>query len=296
MAVTIPNHYHTMFHSGLKHLVQQKGSKLRPHIPEESAAGEASFHDRIGATDAEETTTRFEDTPLIIVPHDRRMVTPRNATWATLLDSIDKAKVLTNPTNAYVQNARMSIGRKIDDFIIEAFFADAYSGRTGDTPVQFDSNNVVPVNDHSYDTGSGDIGMTVSKLQVIHDILKGNEVDPDEKLLLALAQKQVNDLLADPHLSSADYNTVRALQAGELNTFMKFNFIQIERLKLTPSTAHRRCMAWAQSGMLFAVLQELATRISERPDKNYAIQVWARIQANAVRMEEEKCVEVLCDE
>ena len=294
-AVSIPNHYNVMFHQGLSHLVQQKGSKLRPFIVEEAANGEASFHDRIGATEAEETTTRFEDTPLIIVPHDRRMVTPRNATWATLLDDLDKAKVLTNPTNAYAENARMSIGRKIDDFIIEAFFADAYSGRTGDTAVSFDSNNVVAVNDHTYDTGSGNIGMTVSKLQVIHDILKGNEVDSDEELFISLCQKQVNDLLSDNHLSSADYNTVRALQAGELNKFMKFHFIQLERL-LVNGSSHRRCMAWAKSGMLFAVLQDLKTRISERPDKNYAIQVWARIQANAVRMEEEKCVEVVCAE
>jgi hypothetical protein len=294
-AVTIPNHYNVMFNSALTHLVQQKGSKLRPFLQEENANGEASFHDRIGATEAEETQTRFEDTPLIIVPHDRRMVTPRNATWATLLDDLDKAKVLTNPTNAYVENARMSIGRKIDDFIIDAFFADAYSGRTGDTAVSFDANNVVAVNDHSYDTGSGNIGMTVSKLQVIHDILKGNEVDPDEELYLALSQKQVNDLLSDNKLSSNDYNTVRALQAGELNTFMKFRFIQIERLKLD-TNSYRRCMAWTRTGMLFSVLQDLRTRISERVDKNYAIQVWARIQANAVRMEEEKCVEIKCAE
>ena len=294
-AVTIPAHYNVMFHSGLSHLVQQKGSKLRPFLIEESANGEASFHDRVGASEAEETTTRYEDTPLIIVPHDRRMVTPRNATWATLLDDLDKAKVLTNPTNAYLENSRMAIGRKLDDFIIEAYFADAYSGRTGDTAVPFDTDNVIAVNDHSYDTGSGDIGMTVSKLQVIHDILKGNEVDSDEELYLTLAQKQVNDLLSDNHLSSHDYNTVKALQAGELNTFMKFRFIQIERLLLDASS-HRRCMAWARGGMLFSVLQDLRTRISERPDKNYAIQVWARIQANAVRMEEAKCIEVLANE
>jgi len=295
MSVTIPNHYNVMFNSALSHLVQQKGSKLRPLLDQESANGEASFHDRIGATEAEETQTRYEDTPLIIVPHDRRMVTPRNATWATLLDDLDKAKVLTNPTNAYVQNATMSIGRKEDDFIIEAFFANAYSGRTGDTAVPFDSSNVVAVNDHTYDTGSGNIGMTVSKLQVIHDILKGNEVDPDEKLYIALAQKQVNDLLSDNKLSSNDYNTVRALQAGELNTFMKFQFVQIERL-LADTSGYRRCMAWARGGMLYSVLKDLVTRISERPDKNYAIQVWARLQANAVRMEEEKCVEVKCAE
>lgn len=295
MSVTIPNHYNVMFKQGLTHLVQQKGSKLRPFIIEESADGEASFHDRVGATEAEETTTRYEDTPLIIVPHDRRMVTPRNATWATLLDDLDKAKVLTNPINAYTENARMSIGRKTDDFIIEAFFADAYSGRTGDTAVPFDSTNVVGVTDHTYDTGSGNVGMTVSKLQVIHDILKGKEVDPDEELYIALAQKQVNDLLSDNKLSSNDYNTVRALQAGELNTFMKFRFIQIERLK-TDTSNYRRCMAWARGGMLFSVLKDLQTRISERPDKNYAIQVWARLQANAVRMEEAKCVEVKCYE
>lgn len=293
--VTIPNHYNITFNNNLTHLLQQKGSKLRPFIEETPIGGEASFFDRIGASEAEETKTRFEDTPLIIVPHDRRMITPRNATWATLVDSLDKVKVVVDPTNAYGENARMAIGRKIDDYIIQAFFANAYSGRQGDTAVPFNTANTVAVNDHSYDTGSGNVGMTVSKLQTLHDLMKGNEVDPDDTPYIALAQKQVNDLLSDNRLSSADYNTVRALQAGELNTFMKFRFIQIERLLLDTSS-YRRCMVWTMGGMKFGVLKDLETRISERPDKNYAIQVWARIQANAVRMEENRCYECKCAE
>lgn len=293
--VTVPTHYAPMFKKGLEHLLQQKGSKLRRHVVNESVMGEAAFFDRIGATEAEETVERYADTPLIIVPHDRRMVTPRNATWATLLDDLDKAKVLEDPTNAYVTQSAWSIGRKEDDFIIEAFFADAYSGRTGDTAVPFDTNNVVAVNDHSYDTGSGNVGLTVSKLQVIHDILKGNEVDPDVKLKIACSQKQINDLLSDDKLSNADYNTVRALQAGEINTYMKFEFIQTERL-LTDTNSYRRVMAWAEGGIKYAILKDLRTRVSERDDKNYSIQVWARLQSNAVRMEEGLCVEVKCAE
>lgn len=296
MAVTVPDHYKVQFHQGLEHLVQQKGSKLRPFVMEESAEGEAAFFDRIGATESEETQTRFEDTPLIIVPHDRRMIIPKNATWATLFDDLDKVKVVTNPINAYSQSAAMSIGRKIDDFIIDGFFADAQSGRTGSTAVPFDSANVVAVDNHTYDSGSGDVGLTISKLQVTHDILKGGEVDPDERLYIACSQKQINDLLSDDKLSSADFNTVRALQAGEIDTFMKFKFIQIERLKTAVVGDHRRVMVWSQTGMKLGIFKDLRTRIDERSDKNYAMQVWARIQANAVRMEEEKCVEILCDE
>lgn len=295
VAVTIPAHYNTQFNANLVHLLQQKGSKLRPFIAEQGVEGEASFHDRIGATEAVELTTRYADTPLVIPVHDRRMITPRNATWATLLDTLDKVKLVTNPTSSYVQAARWSLGRKVDDFIIDAFFADAYSGRTGDTAVTFDANNVVAVNAHRYDTNSGNVGLTISKLQHAHDIFATNQVDPDEVRHIACAQRQINDLLSDNKLSSADFNTVRALQAGEINTFMKYQFHQIERLK-TDSNSYRRVMVWVQRGMLLGVLSDLETRLDQRPDKNYAFQAWAQMILNAVRMEEGACIEIKCYE
>ena len=48
--------------------------------------------------------------------------------------------------------------------------------------------------------------------------------------------------------------------------------------------------------MIFSTGVDLLVRIDELPTKRYSTQVYAAHQVGAVRMEEEKVVEVLCAE
>lgn len=295
VAVTIPNHYQVLFNKGITHLLQQKGAKIAPHIRTESGEGEAVFFDRMGPTEAQETTTRFGDTPLIIVPHDRRMVTPREKVWATMVDSLDKIRVATDPTSSYMQAGLYSLGRAKDDWVTEGFFDTVYSGRTGDTGVVYDTNQAIAVNSHDYDTGSGNVGMTLSKLQSGNDLYAAAQVDMDEPRKICVSQKQVNDLLSDNRMSSQDYNQVKTLLSGQVTPFLGYEFIPTERLPVNGS-GYRRCISWNVMGLLFVTWASIETNLSQRADKNYNFQIWARIQGNCVRMEEKRVLEILCDE
>jgi hypothetical protein len=55
-------------------------------------------------------------------------------------------------------------------------------------------------------------------------------------------------------------------------------------------------MAWAEDGVLFATGKDMQARIDERPDKSYSTQVYACMTMGAVRMEEDKFLEIICDE
>ena len=50
------------------------------------------------------------------------------------------------------------------------------------------------------------------------------------------------------------------------------------------------------TGVALRFLENLVTRIDELPTKNYAIQVYGRVDLGATRTEEELVVEILCDE
>ena len=106
---------------------------------------------------------------------------------------------------------------------------------------------------------------------------------------------EIGDLLGEEELTSADYNTIRALVKGEINTFMGFTFHRSQRLTVDASDI-RTCFAWAQDGLLLGLGADIHTRISERADKNYLTQVWCAMTIGATRMEEAKVVEVSCDE
>ncbi len=138
-------------------------------------------------------------------------------------------------------------------------------------------------------------GLTLAKLIAAKEILDSNDVDPSIPRYIAVSPKQITNLLDDPEVTSADYNTVRALVKGELDTYVGFKFITTNRLGLDGS-GDRRCFAWAMDGIKLAVGKEPTARIDERADKSYATQVYYCMSVGATRMEEAKVVEIICDE
>lgn len=294
MSIQITTAFVQQYRANVEHLVQQKGSRLRALVRAETQNAEFEFYDRIGATTAQEVTGRHQDTPLINVPHDRRRVSLRDFDWADLIDRPDRIRMLIDPSSPYSQNAAYALGRKMDEVILDAAFGSVYTGKTGATTVTFPSTQQVAV-DYVETGAAANSGLTIAKLRKAKQILDANEVDPTERRYIAVTAKQVTDLLKTTEVSSADYNTVRALVQGELNTFMGFEFVRTELVR-TNASNHRRVLAWAQSGLLLAVGQDIITDIGPRRDKRNSTQVYVSASFGATRMEEEKVVEIICAE
>lgn len=294
MSIQITTAFVQQYRANVEHLVQQKGSRLRALVRAETQNAEFEFYDRIGATTAQEVTGRHQDTPLINVPHDRRRVSLRDFDWADLIDRPDRIRMLIDPSSPYSQNAAYALGRKMDEVILDAAFGSVYTGKTGATTVTFPNTQQVAV-DYVESGAAANSGLTIAKLRKAKQILDANEVDPTERRYIAVTAKQVTDLLKTTEVSSADFNTVRALVQGELNSFMGFEFVRTELVR-TNASNHRRVLAWAQSGLLVAVGQDIITDIGPRRDKRNSTQVYVSASFGATRMEEEKVVEIICAE
>ena len=267
-------------------LQQQKPSRLRPCVREESVQGEYGFFDQIDQTAAQKRTSRHGDTPLISTPHVRRRVAPIAYDWADLIDNFDKPTLITDPTSKYALNAVAAMNRAIDDEIIACALATAYGGRDGTTTYSF------PTSTHQIAHGSK--GLDLTKLLTAKEILDSYENDPDEPRFFILNAKQVTNLLNTTEIKSVDYNTVKALAAGQIDTFLGFKFIRTERLKKVSTT--RSCLAWSQSSILLGIGTDIITRVSERADKNYATQVYVGMLIGATRMDEKGVVEIQATE
>lgn len=263
-------------------LQQQKPSRLRPCVREERVQGEYGFFDQIDSTSAQKRIARHADTPLISTPHVRRRVSMDAYDWADLIEQFDKATLLTDPTSKYAVNAVAAHNRAIDDAIIAAFVATAYGGRDGTTTYAF------PTSTHRIAHASS--GLTLAKLLQAKEILDSYENDPDEPRFIVLNAKQVTNLLNTAEVKSSDYNTVKALASGQLDTFLGFKFIRSERLPTASSV--RSCFAWSMNSMLLGVGTDIVTRVSERADKNYATQVYCGMFVGATRMDEKGIVQV----
>jgi hypothetical protein len=103
--------------------------------------------------------------------------------------------------------------------------------------------------------------------------------------------------LGTTQVTSSDFNTVKALAQGQVDSFLGFQFIVTNRLKLdATNTDDRLAYAFTADAIKLAIGQDVLARIDERADKSYSTQVYYAMSIGATRMEEEKVVEIACDE
>lgn len=274
---------------------QQMGSRIRPCVRNERQAAEYEFYDRIGPTDAVEVTSRHGDTPLISTPHDRRRVGLRDFDWADLIDNKDKIRMLADPTSSYVTNAVYAMGRAMDDVIINAAFGTAYAGKTGSTSVTFASGSEIAVNYVESGTAANS-NLTIGKLRRARYLLDKAEATTEGQydLYLIVDPSQIQSLLRTTEVTNSDYNTIKALVAGEIDTYMGFKFVKSNRLPVASSV--RECIAFERQGLLLATGMEVKVDVGPRRDKRNSIQVYVCGSFGATRMWEEKVLRIKCDE
>jgi len=282
------------YRSNIEIQFQQKGSRLRNTVSVETQNAEYEYYDRIGPTDAVEVLNRHSDTPLISTPHSRRRVAMSDYDWADMIDRKDRIRMLADPTSPYSQNAVFALGRKMDDVIIAATVGTAYTGKTGSTSVTFPAASEVAV-DYVESGSAANSNLTIGKLRRVRYLLDSNEaVEDGEPIYGIVSASQIQSLLRTTEVTSADYNTVKALVAGEINTFMGITFVRTERL--TVASSIRDCMFYPPSGMLMAVGSDIMVDVGPRRDKRNSVQVYVSASFGAVRMWEEKVIRVKCDE
>ena len=285
MSTQVTTAFVQQYSANVQMLSQQMGSRLRDAVRVENMTGKNAFFDQVGKATAQKRTTRHADTPQIDTPHARRRVSLVDYEYADLIDDQDKVRMLIDPTSAYAMAAAAAMGRAMDDEIIAAALGTAFTGETGSTSTALPAAQQI---------ANGGADMSLAKLRQAKKILDLSDVDPSIPRYIACGPDQIEALLADTNVTSSDFNTVKALVQGEVNQFMGFNFIVTNRL--AKSGDIRSCFAWAEDGLALAVGRDVMARIDERNDKGYATQVYYCMSIGSTRMEEEKVVQIDCDE
>jgi len=290
MSINITTSFVEQYSSNVNLLSQQMGSKLRSSVDEESIVGKNAFFEQIGSTAAVLRTSRHGDTPQIDTPHSRRRVSLSDYEWADLIDDQDKVRALVDPTSAYAKNAAAAMNRAMDDVIITAFNASASTGVAGGTSTALPSTQ-------KFATSNQSDGLTIAKLLSAKKILDNNDIDPSRKRFIVCGPQQVADLLAVTQVTSSDFNTVKALAQGDINSFLGFEFIMSTRLKFdATNTDDRLIFAYTEDAIKLAIGSDIKAQISERADKSYSTQVYYAMSLGAVRMEEKAVVQIPCNE
>ena len=292
----VQDHHVIQFTQNVELLLQQKQPRLAgttssaSYIGEKAQVikqfGEVEFEDFVAGDAAGQWKG---DTKWGEIAHYQRWVYPNDQVLSLPAAKGDDMRMLGDPRSSYTEAMRAAYARKYDDFIITAATGVAKTGKYNDpVDVPLPAGQIV---------ADGGTGLTLDKLLEAKKILMAAENDPAEERYFACSEQQLNDLLKTNQVQSADYNTIRALVRGEIDTFVGFKFVPTERLLMTPGTPNvRHCFAWVKSGLHAGTWNGLETHVDRRSDKNYVWQVWMSFTMGATRTQEKKVVQVNCAE
>jgi hypothetical protein len=294
----IPQYFTTEFTSNWEHLLQQKVSKLREFVSVESVRGKEKTFNQMAAVEMTRITSRAADTTIQDVALAKRWLRPFPYEHATLFDEWDAEYLgeVSLPQSETVANHAMAYMRTCDKTIIDAALGTAYTGETGVTPTALPAGQKVAVD--YVETGvAANSGLTIAKLRQAAYLLNEAEVDDSDPRVLVVSAKQIQDLLRTTEVTSADFNSVKALVQGDIDTFLGFKFRRVASslLPYNSSTGVRTCFAYVRSGLKLADAGR-KVHVDIRADKSHALQIRTVASLGATRMEEKKVVEIAADE
>jgi hypothetical protein len=278
MAISVSNAFVTLFDAEVKQAYQAE-SVLRNTV-RLRAGVEAATHKfpKIGKGVATVRVPQTDVTPLNVT-YSQVTVTLSDYIAAEYSDIFNQAKINFDERQELVQVVSKSIARRQDQLIIDAL-TNSSTGLTVASSV-----------------GGANTNLNLDKLLSAKKQLDAKNVPPTDRFIVIHANNLAS-LLDETEVKSSDFNTVKALVAGQLDTYLGFKFITIgdrDEGGLAISSGDRKVYAFHKQAVGMAEGMGLTTRIDYIPEKTSYL-VASMFSAGAVAIDAEGIVEITCDE
>ena len=278
MAINISNAFVTLFDAEVKQAYQAE-SVLRNTVRLRTGV-EGSTHKfpKIGKGVAQVRVPQTDVVPMN-VDYSQATVTLSDYIAAEYSDIFNQAKVNFDERQELVQVVSKSIGRRADQLIIDALDSASTSLTVASS------------------IGGANTNLNLAKLLETKKLMDAGNVPSQGRHILVHANNLAG-LLAETEVTSSDYNSVKTLVNGEVNTFLGFNFHVIgdrDEGGLTLTTGDRQCFAWHQQALGYAEGMGIKTEINYIPEKTSYL-VASMFSAGSVGIDAEGIVEITCDE
>lgn len=189
-------------------------------------------------------------------------------------DIFEQAEVNANERMNLAKVHAMAMGRQEDQFIIDALIAGATK---------------IIVN--------GATNLTLAKLIEASKRLNDDDV-PSVGRHIAVSADALDSLLNDTTLTSTDFNTVRVLQSGEIDSFMGFKFHIIGNRTeggLPVAASIRKNFAWHEDAIGMAFSMDPKVTVEWSPERQSWLSI-STLRAGAIAIDANGIVEVDGDE
>ena len=212
--------------------------------------GKSFYQDQIGKWSMTMKTTSNPNTPQNDPNLARTRVDIATYNDARLMDRSLLLQELSDPMNAASVCIQSSVGVQIDKIIYDALGANALRGETGANAVALPTKQIIGAN---FETKGG---LTTAKIRKAAELLNAAGVPHGERTFVTSAAG-LSQLLGTTEVTSSDYNTVKTLVNGELNTWLGFNFVVLPDGVISKTEAGvADYYAFHKTGICFGMLEE----------------------------------------
>lgn len=287
MADTIPAHFITEFSTNWMQRAQQSKARLDDFVVDEPFNGERKRYERLGLQQSRLRTERKGPTVIQEFNTDQRWAYRKSFELANLLDKDDAMNLgaLVLPTSDLVMSHANAYNRDCDDIAWQAALDPVMTGELGGTAFALPASQKI--------VEGGTAGLTLAKLLAANEIIEDADLEDEAPRVMVVTAKQLTNLLNTTEVKSADYNSVKALVSGQIDTFMGFKFIKSNRLRKVGNI--RTCVAWVK-GAVKRTKGAISSDISVRKDLSMSTQIYSAWHLGATRVYDEGVVAIECVE
>lgn len=279
MSMSLSNAFVTLFDAEVKQAYQGKAMLVGAVRQRRGVEGSTVKFPKVGRGVATPRVGQTDVTPLN-VGFSNVTVTLEDWIAAEYSDIFSQQKVNFDERNELVQVLGNAIGRRQDQIIISALQGSGTSLTV------------------SNDVGGTDTNMNVAKLRQTKGLMDKNNVPPTDRHIL-IHSNGLQSLLAETAVTSTDFNTVKALVSGELNTFLGFQFHVIgdrsEGGLAIDGSLDRTCFAFHKDAIGYAEGIAPKTEINYIPEKTSWL-VASLLSAGATTIDAEGIVSITARE
>ncbi len=296
---TYQDHYKDLFKGIIGHEAQQNGSRLEQTVMTEFMEGNKTFFDKLGKSSHYIKSTRNQDKTFSDLTFERRQVQEELASFDHIFDREDLIKYVENPRNEVVRSAVMEIGRRKDEVIMDAIKGNAVVTTNGSTANQA-LTLTIAVDDHQFDSDTGDVGLTISKLKLGKTLIRENfGMGANERLFCVAPTRQIMNLTTATETVSSDFRVNKPLEGpgvvSGLSGYLGFDFIEYEETGVDGSS-DELAYVYTEDAIKMGIFIPLTVQVEKITTKTTNPDSLAVFEAiGATRMWEEKVVEIACD-
>ena len=279
MSMSLSNAFVTLFDAEVKQAYQGKAQLVGAVRQRRGVEGSTVKFPKVGRGVATPRVGQTDVTPLN-VGFSNVTLTLEDWIAAEYSDIFAQAKVNFDERSELVQVLGNAIGRRQDQLILNALANSGTSLSVGN------------------DVGGTDTNMNVAKLRQAKGLMDKNNVPPTDRGII-IHSNGLQSLLAETAVTSSDFNTVKALVNGELDTFLGFKFHVIgdrtEGGLAIDGSLDRTCFAFHKDAIGYGEGIAPKTEINYIPEKTSFL-VASMFSAGATTIDAEGIVSIVARE